>query len=46
MRIAISLQTNNDLNSIVAQHFGRCPYFALVDMDGNEVQAIEVIDNI
>ena len=45
MRIAISLQTNNDLNSIVAQHFGRCPYFALVDMDGNEVQAIEVIDN-
>ncbi|MEA3334960.1 MAG: NifB/NifX family molybdenum-iron cluster-binding protein [Chloroflexota bacterium] len=45
MRIAISLQTNNDLNSIVAQHFGRCPYFALVDMQGNEVQAIEVIDN-
>ncbi|MEA3334946.1 MAG: NifB/NifX family molybdenum-iron cluster-binding protein [Chloroflexota bacterium] len=45
MRIAISLQTNNDLNSIVAQHFGRCPYFALVDMQGNEVQAMEVIDN-
>jgi predicted Fe-Mo cluster-binding NifX family protein len=45
MRIAISLQTNDGLDSMVAQHFGRCPYFALVDMDGNEVQGIEVIDN-
>ena len=35
MRIAISLQTNNGLDSAVAQHFGRCPYFALVEMDGN-----------
>ncbi len=45
MRIAISLQTDNGLDSIVAQHFGRCPYFALVDMEGNEVEEIEVIDN-
>lgn len=45
MRIAISLQTDNGLDSIVAQHFGRCPYFALADMEGNEVEAIEVIDN-
>ncbi len=45
MRIAISLQTNNGLDSMVAQHFGRCPYFALVDMEGNEVQEINVIDN-
>lgn len=45
MRIAISLQTNNGLDSMVAQHFGRCPYFGLVDMNDNEFQAIEVIDN-
>jgi predicted Fe-Mo cluster-binding NifX family protein len=45
MRIAISLQTNDGLDSVVAGHFGRCPYFALVDMEGNEVQAIEVVDN-
>jgi predicted Fe-Mo cluster-binding NifX family protein len=45
MRIAISLQTNNGLDSLVSEHFGRCPYFALVDLDGNEVQAIKVIDN-
>jgi predicted Fe-Mo cluster-binding NifX family protein len=45
MRIAISLQTNDGINSAVSSHFGRCPFFALVDMEGNEVQAIEVIDN-
>ena len=45
MRIAISLETNNNFESIVAHHFGRCPYFALVDMEGDEVQVIEVIDN-
>lgn len=45
MRIAISLQTDDGLDSVVAQHFGRCPYFALVDMEGNEVEAIVVIDN-
>jgi predicted Fe-Mo cluster-binding NifX family protein len=45
MRIAVSAQTSNGLDSMVAQHFGRCPYFALVDVDDNEVQAIEVIDN-
>ena len=45
MRIAISSQTNNGLDSIVAQHFGRCPYFAFVDMEEDEVQAINVIEN-
>jgi len=45
MRIAISIETNNELESVVAQHFGRCPYFALVDMEGNEVTVVNVIDN-
>ena len=45
MRIAISLQTNDGLNSMVSQHFGRCPYFALVDMDESEIKALDVIDN-
>lgn len=45
MRIAISLQTKNGLDSMVAQHFGQCPYFALADMEENEVQTLEIIDN-
>jgi len=45
MRIAISVETNNGLDSEVAHHFGRCPFFALIDVEGKEVKAVEVIDN-
>ena len=45
MRIAISVETKNDLDSLVAHHFGRCPYFAFVDVEGREVKSIEVLDN-
>jgi predicted Fe-Mo cluster-binding NifX family protein len=45
MRVAIASDTNNGLDSIVAHHFGRCPYFAFVDLEGNEVQKVEVIPN-
>lgn len=45
MRIAISAQTNNGLDSIVAQHFGRCEYFAIVDVNGKEIQTVEMIKN-
>ena len=45
MRIAVSAETNNELDSQVAQHFGRCPYFALVDLEGTEVKAVEIVSN-
>jgi predicted Fe-Mo cluster-binding NifX family protein len=45
MRIAISAETNEGLDSKVAQHFGRCPYFAFVDVEGQEVKSVEVIQN-
>lgn len=45
MRIAISVEEAKGLDSQVAHHFGRCPYFALVDLDGQEVESCEVIEN-
>lgn len=45
MRIAITAQTNQGIDSQVAQHFGRCPYFAIVDVDGKEVKAVNLIEN-
>ncbi|MEE9513510.1 MAG: NifB/NifX family molybdenum-iron cluster-binding protein [Anaerolineales bacterium] len=45
MRIAISAETNDGLSSLVAQHFGRCPYFALVNVEGAEVKTIQLIEN-
>ena len=45
MRIAVSADNNNGLDSVVSPHFGRCPHFVLVDMQGSEVKAVNVIDN-
>lgn len=45
MLIAISLETNNDVESTVAHHFGRCPYFGFVTTEENEIQSIEIVDN-
>ena len=45
MRIAVSVDTRNELDSVVAAHFGRCPYFALIDLEGAEVTEVNVVDN-
>lgn len=45
MRIAISADSNDGLNSTVAHHFGRCPYFVLIDVEDDEVQDVNVVDN-
>ena len=45
MRIAISVDNNQGLDSTIAHHFGRCPYFAFVDLVGQEVKGLEVINN-
>jgi predicted Fe-Mo cluster-binding NifX family protein len=45
MRIAVSVETNNELESVVAHHFGRCPYFAIVDLEDRDVKTVKVINN-
>jgi len=45
MRIAISAQDKKGLNSQISHHFGRCPCYILVDVDGDEVQAVQSVDN-
>jgi predicted Fe-Mo cluster-binding NifX family protein len=45
MRIAISADDNNGLESVVSPHFGRCPHYILADMEGQEVQAVHAVDN-
>ena len=45
MRIAISSEEKNGLDSLISHHFGRCPSYILVDVDGEEVQAVQGIDN-
>jgi len=45
MRIAISADDGNDLDSVVSPHFGRCPYFVLVDLEGREVESVQAVTN-
>lgn len=45
MRIAVSVKENLGLESQVAHHFGRCPYFAVVEVKEKEIQSVSVIGN-
>ena len=45
MRIAISTDSDGGLNAAVSPHFGRCPYFTLVDVDGKSVTSVQAVRN-
>ena len=45
MKIAISVTKDNGLESPIAKHFGRSPYFAFAEVEGEQVKAIEVLPN-
>jgi predicted Fe-Mo cluster-binding NifX family protein len=45
MRIAISADNKNGLDSVVSPHFGRCPHFVVVDLQGHDVKQVQEVDN-
>lgn len=45
MKIAVTAEENNGLDSKVAQHFGHAPYFILVEMEKGEVSAAQGVAN-
>jgi len=46
MRICFTSDQNNGLDSVMSYHFGRCPYFIIVDIDENgNVSDVESIPN-
>lgn len=45
MKIAIAVLDANGLEAQISPHFGRCPYFALADVEGKEVLGVEMIAN-
>jgi predicted Fe-Mo cluster-binding NifX family protein len=44
-RIAVSAGEDKGLESAVSPHFGRCPYFVLVDLEGGEVKTTSTVPN-
>jgi predicted Fe-Mo cluster-binding NifX family protein len=45
MRIAVSAESDQGLESMVSHHFGRCPFFVIADVDGTEVKEVKVVQN-
>jgi predicted Fe-Mo cluster-binding NifX family protein len=45
MRIAVSADTKQGLDSIVSPHFGRCPHYILIDVAGHEVTDVQEVDS-
>lgn len=45
MRIVISVEGHQGLESPVAHHFGRCPFFALVEVEDQAIQNCRVVEN-
>lgn len=46
-RIVIPVASRDGLNACLAEHFGRSPYFAVVEMDDNgEVTTLKTVSNV
>jgi len=45
MRIGITLDENNGLDSNVSMHFGQCAYFMIVEVENNKIKSYKIIEN-
>jgi predicted Fe-Mo cluster-binding NifX family protein len=46
-RVVIPVEDENGLNAHVAEHFGRAPYFAVVELDDNgNVSSVKTVPNV
>lgn len=45
MRVIVSTDDNNGLDSVVSPHFGRCPFFVMVDVEDGEVKTAQAVSN-
>ena len=44
-KIAISVLDATGLDAPISPHFGRCPYFTVVEVDADEIQTVESVPN-
>lgn len=44
-RIALACDSGFGLESSISAHFGRCPFYVLVDVDENRILGFQVVDN-
>lgn len=44
-RICFACDDDRGLNAEMSAHFGRCPFYTLVDVNGTEIERVNVIKN-
>ena len=44
-RIALACEDNLGLDGQISQHFGRCPYYLIIDVEGEDIKKTESVDN-
>jgi len=44
-RIALATEDNQGLTGQISQHFGRCPYYLIVEVQGLEIVKTESVNN-
>ncbi|MBN2006150.1 MAG: NifB/NifX family molybdenum-iron cluster-binding protein [Anaerolineae bacterium] len=44
-KIALAVLDASGLDAQISPHFGRCPYFTVVEVEGAEVRAVETVAN-
>jgi len=45
MKIALATDDNMGLDAILSHHFGRCPYYIVVDVDDKEIKDVKAVKN-
>ena len=45
MKIALATDDNMGLDAVLSHHFGRCPYYIVVDVDNKEIKDVKAVKN-
>jgi predicted Fe-Mo cluster-binding NifX family protein len=45
MKIALATDDDRGIDAVLSHHFGRCPYYILVDIDGEEIKDVKAAKN-
>ena len=45
IKIALATDDDGGLEAILSHHFGRCPYYVLVDIDNREIKDVKSVKN-
>ncbi len=45
MKIALATDDNMGLDAVLSHHFGRCPYYIVVDVDDKKIKDVKAVKN-